>query len=91
MDIILSFLASIIRGFLKRHGYITESNDQEIDKGKAGPPRKKRRVYNEEIVNTKHNSVLIDASRRGSTAPPCIDLVRTALNWLGTYCSFFVA
>ncbi|KAF8622121.1 hypothetical protein AX15_007254 [Amanita polypyramis BW_CC] len=71
MDIVLSFLAAVIRGFLKSHGYATEPDDEEVNKGKTEPPRKKPKIEIED--NTKRNNILMGASRRGSTVPPCID------------------
>ena len=81
METVASFLASIIRGFLQNHGYVTKVTCEETANGRPKSPRKKRRIqriHSEEIDDSAgYSSNLTDTGHNGSPAPPpCIDLVR---------------
>jgi len=79
MEIVASFLASIVRGFLQSHGYVTElSCEQPLEERQESPRKKRRiqRIHTEEIDGSAgHNGNSANTIDHSSTAP-CIDLVR---------------
>ncbi|SRR6266550_1322856 len=92
MEIVASFLASIVRGFLQSHGYVTELSCEEPLEERQESPRKKRRIqriHTEEIDGSAgHNGNPADAIDYNSTAP-CIDLVRVRLMKFDSYQNHF--
>jgi hypothetical protein len=92
MEIVASFLASVIRGFLQSHGYVTELGCKEPLEERQESPRKKRRIeriHTEEIDGSAgHNGNSANITEYGSIAP-CIDLVRFLLIKFDSYQNYF--